>query len=246
MPDLLVLFTRFRELPDEQMKHIVDYVDSGQPGRGDANFEHTFDNKKSEKYAHYTWQTQEWEGGFGNRFSGETWINHHGQHGKQGTTRPYRTEQRRIIRSCAGSRMVMCGDPPGRLRCTASPCPVIASRWCWDEVLTGHAAGRIRPVAGKQNDPDDARRVDQDLHEATRQKRIAKVFTTTMGASQDLSTEGTRRLLVNACLWAVGQRKQSTHAEVRCRPWSANTNRIRSVLARGTRGVKPADHAVTK
>ena len=28
--DLLVLFTRFRDLPDEQMKHIVDYVNSGQ------------------------------------------------------------------------------------------------------------------------------------------------------------------------------------------------------------------------
>ncbi|MCL6553109.1 MAG: histidine--tRNA ligase [Firmicutes bacterium] len=29
--DLLILFTRFRDLPDEQMKHIVDYVDSGLP-----------------------------------------------------------------------------------------------------------------------------------------------------------------------------------------------------------------------
>src|SRR2546428_7511702 len=29
--DLLVLFTRFRQLPDDQMKHILDYVDSGRP-----------------------------------------------------------------------------------------------------------------------------------------------------------------------------------------------------------------------
>src|SRR5208282_2382648 len=29
--DLLVLFARFRELPDEQMKHIVDYVEAGKP-----------------------------------------------------------------------------------------------------------------------------------------------------------------------------------------------------------------------
>ena len=34
--------------------------------------------------------------------------------------------------------------------------------------------------------------------------RTGRVFTTTMGSSQDLSFEGTRRLLVNACLWAVG------------------------------------------
>ena len=32
----------------------------------------------------------------------------------------------------------------------------------------------------------------------------ARVFTTTMGASQDLLSEGTRRMLVNACYWAVG------------------------------------------
>src|SRR5438093_9132680 len=29
--DLMVIFTRFRELPDDQMKHIVDYVKSGRP-----------------------------------------------------------------------------------------------------------------------------------------------------------------------------------------------------------------------
>src|SRR5947209_14524726 len=29
--DLMVIFTRFRNLPDEQMKHIVDYVEAGKP-----------------------------------------------------------------------------------------------------------------------------------------------------------------------------------------------------------------------
>src|SRR3954470_3523383 len=29
--DLMVIFTRFRKLPDAQMKHIVDYVESGKP-----------------------------------------------------------------------------------------------------------------------------------------------------------------------------------------------------------------------
>ena len=32
----------------------------------------------------------------------------------------------------------------------------------------------------------------------------ARVFTTTMGAAQDFNSEGLRRLLVNACYWAVG------------------------------------------
>ena len=29
--DMLVLFTRFRELPDEQMKYIIDYTNAGKP-----------------------------------------------------------------------------------------------------------------------------------------------------------------------------------------------------------------------
>src|SRR5512142_3239843 len=29
--DMMVLFTRFRNLPDEQMKYFVDYVNSGKP-----------------------------------------------------------------------------------------------------------------------------------------------------------------------------------------------------------------------
>jgi hypothetical protein len=31
-----------------------------------------------------------------------------------------------------------------------------------------------------------------------------RVFTTTMGSSTDMAAEGTRRMLVNACYWAVG------------------------------------------
>jgi hypothetical protein len=34
--------------------------------------------------------------------------------------------------------------------------------------------------------------------------KTARVFTTTMGASQDLLNEGVRRMIVNACYWALG------------------------------------------
>src|SRR5699024_1343249 len=35
-----------------------------------------------------------------------------------------------------------------------------------------------------------------------------RVFTTTMGASIDLKSEDLRRLLVNACYWAVGMEEE--------------------------------------
>jgi hypothetical protein len=35
--------------------------------------------------------------------------------------------------------------------------------------------------------------------------RTGRIFTTTMGSSQDLQDEAFRRLLVNACYWAIGR-----------------------------------------
>ncbi len=40
--DLLVAFLRWRELPDDQMKHIVDYAESGRPIIGIRNATHPF------------------------------------------------------------------------------------------------------------------------------------------------------------------------------------------------------------
>ena len=40
--------------------------------------------------------------------------------------------------------------------------------------------------------------------------KAARVFTTTMGAATDLVSEGTRRMLVNACFWALGMEDQIT------------------------------------
>jgi len=43
----------------------------------------------------------------------------------------------------------------------------------------------------------------------TKTYKGARVFNTTMGASQDLMSAGLRRMLVNACYWAVGERVAS-------------------------------------
>ena len=52
--DLMIIFTRFRDLPDEQMKHIVDYVESGKPIIGLRTATHAFNIKPSKTYAKYT------------------------------------------------------------------------------------------------------------------------------------------------------------------------------------------------
>src|SRR5262249_26012478 len=84
--DLMVIFTRFRDLPDEQMKHIVDYVESGRPIVGFRTATPAFNIKDGKKtYAKYSFRNKEWDGGFGRQVLGETWIDHHGKHGTQST-----------------------------------------------------------------------------------------------------------------------------------------------------------------
>src|SRR5690242_2687918 len=79
--DLMVIFTRFRDLPDDQMKHIVDYVESGRPMVGLRTATHAFELKTNQTYQKYSWNSRQWEGGFGRQVLGETWIDHHGHHG---------------------------------------------------------------------------------------------------------------------------------------------------------------------
>src|SRR5258708_6171891 len=83
--DLMILFARFRDLPDAQMKHIVDYVESGRPIVAMRTATHAFDLKTSPTYRRYTWNSKEWEGGFGRQVLGETWVDHHGRHAVQST-----------------------------------------------------------------------------------------------------------------------------------------------------------------
>ncbi len=85
--DLCVMQLRFRELPDGQMKHFVDYVNSGRPLIALRTSTHAFayQRNKNSPYARYDWSSGQWPGGFGEQVLGETWISHHGAHGVEST-----------------------------------------------------------------------------------------------------------------------------------------------------------------
>jgi hypothetical protein len=58
-----------------------------------------------------------------------------------------------------------------------------------------------KPIEGKKNDP--MMPIAWTKTYKTDSGKTGRVFTTTMGASQDFASEGLRRLLVNACYWAL-------------------------------------------
>ena len=83
--DLMIIATRFRDLPDEQMKYIDAYVKSGRPILALRTATHAFRIPVGKTYSRYSFDSKEWDGGFGRQILGETWVNHHGHHGVEST-----------------------------------------------------------------------------------------------------------------------------------------------------------------
>ena len=196
--DLVIFFLRWRDLPDSQMKYIVDYVEAGKPIIGIRTATHAFALKSSKTYERWTWNSKEWDGGFGRQVLGETWIAHHGKHKVQST-------RARIVPGHAKHsilRGIRDGEiwTPTDVYTVKLPLPGDSSPLLLGEVLDGMQAAD-KAIAGAQNDPK--------LPVAwTRTYKGGRVFTTTMGSSQDLQNEGFRRLLVNASYWTLGLEKK--------------------------------------
>ncbi|MHC4647347.1 MAG: ThuA domain-containing protein [Planctomycetota bacterium] len=193
--DLMVIFTRFRELPDEQMKYIIDYTDSGKPIMGLRTSTHAFRYKKRKDspYAKYSFKDKEFEGGYGRQVLGETWINHYGRHQKEST--------RGLIAEGMENHPIVKG---------------VEDIWGPSDVygittLSGDSRPLIMGQVLKGMNPKDKPNAEKKLVPVawtktyTGQKgKKARVFTTTMGHGDDLKSEGFRRLLVNACYWCMG------------------------------------------
>ncbi len=196
--DLMVLFTRFRELPDGQMKYFDEYLQSGKPIVALRTATHAFaysENMESE-YVKYSYNSDVpgWEGGFGRQILGETWIDHHGVHGSEGT--------RGLIDGIMERK-----DHPA-LRGVSDiwgPTDVYGTRELEGDVdvlVWGASTNGMTPET-KINWEKSLMPVAWTKTYELEQGNTGKVFTTTMGSSQDMESEGFRRLLVNACYWAL-------------------------------------------
>ncbi len=201
--DLMIIATRFRDLPDDQMKHVAEYVDAARPILGMRTATHAFNIPTGKTYHRYSFNSKEdgWDGGFGRRILGETWINHHGHHGKQSS--------RGVIAPDAKDHPIVrgCGDiwGPTDVYTVRLPLPGDSKPLVLGQVLEGMKPAD-KPVSGKQNDPMMPVAWIRTYPGA--QGRTGRAFTTTMGAATDLESEGLRRLLVNAVYWSLGMEKQ--------------------------------------
>lgn len=199
--DLVIIATRFRELPDWQMQYVVDYFKAGNPVIGLRTATHAFaySGKVQSQFADWSYNSSKWEGGFGQQVLGETWINHHGKHGSQST--------RGVVHAGSESHPILRGvkDVWGPTDVYGiKHLPADATILLDGQVLEGMKP-EDKPIEGV-NDPlmplawlKDYQIVDG---------KPGKAFCTTMGAATDLASEDFRRLLVNAAYYLTGLESQ--------------------------------------
>jgi Trehalose utilisation len=199
--DLMVLFARWLELPDEQMKEIVDYTNSGRPIVALRTSTHPFNYRKHPEspYARFSYNNtlsynnREFAGGYGRQVLGETWIAHYGEHQKQST--------RGIVAPGMEKHPILRGvrDIWGESDVYAITTPSGDSQpLVMGQVLMGMEADsppdstkKLTPVAWIKTYTGDSGKTD-------------RIFTTTMGHAMDFKNEGFRRMVVNACYWVLG------------------------------------------
>jgi type 1 glutamine amidotransferase len=234
--DLMVIATRFRNLPDEQMREIDAYLRAGRPVVGMRTATHAFNIPAGRAFHNYAWnhQGEVMPQGFGRQVLGETWISHHGRHGKESTrglVAPEATDHP-ILRGINDGDIWGPTDVYGvRLPLPGDTRPLVLG-----QVLSDMQPGSA-PVVGPKNDP--LMPVAWTKTYSVAGGPSGRVFATTMGAATDMVAAGTRRLLVNGCYWAVG-------LEARI-PAAANVDLVGEFVPtafsfNGARkGVKPAD-----
>ena len=234
--DLMVIATRFRNLPDEQMKEIDDYLRAGKPVVGLRTATHAFNVPAGRAYAHYSWNHKgdRFTEGFGRQVLGETWINHHGAHGKEST--------RGIVAPGAEDHPILRGIGDGEIWGPTDvygirlPLPGDSKPLVLGQVLAGMTPD-AEPVAGAKNDP--LMPVAWTKTYAIEDGPSGRVFTSTMGAATDLVSEGTRRLLVNGCYWAAGL--ESLIPERSCVEIVGEFEPTAFGFKRARKGLKPGD-----
>jgi hypothetical protein len=225
---LMVLFAMDLTLPDEQMKHFIDYLESGKPVFGIRCSLLSFRYEKSSPYARF----DVGNGAYATALFGESWKGHYGEHGKESTRglRDGLHESHPILRG-----VIDVWGPTDVYR--ISRLPPDAMVLMHGQVLSGMK-------------PDDRPNLQKSLMPMVWVREIkresganSRVVVSTIGAAQDMESEDLRRLYVNSIYWAVGQESNIPQkADVRYvgEGWKA------SPFGGGKfhRGLKPADFTV--
>lgn len=217
--DLMVIFTRFRALPDAQMTHFQNYLMAGKPLVAIRTATHAFEfGDSGSAWTHWGNSSNDpespWNGGFGRLVLGEKWYTHHGHHKQQST--------RGLVAPDAAEHPIARGIADGDIW---GPTDVYGVRLPMPEGVVPIFLGQVinRTDAFDENDPFfGLKSTDNEVatvNPASRNEynpndpmmpiawtkpyqlpdgEAGMAFTSTIGSSTDFANTGVRRLLVNA------------------------------------------------
>jgi len=193
--DLMVIFTRFLDLPDDQMKHIDAYIKRGGPVVGLRTSSHAFKIPEGKTYSRYDFKSKDptFKKGFGHQILGNTWVGHYGRNHTQGTRILLIPEQK--------DNPILTGVKDHAF-CHAGGYVGIA-----DETFTVLANSQPLVSMKRDADPDPKKKpmpCTWTRHYTAEDGKKARVFHSTQGASEDLLDPDYRRLIVNGIFWAAG------------------------------------------
>jgi len=197
--DLFVISARFLNLPDEEMAHVVAYLDRGGPVVGMRTSSHAFKIPGGSKYAKYDFKSKDadYENGFGHQILGNTWVGHYGENHKQGTRITTVPEQRGNVILTGVGETAFChaGAYVGK---AAPDFTVLTTSQPLVSMEPSAEADKTKPPM-----PSTWTR-----HYAAKDGSKHRVFHTTQGASEDILDDNYRRLIINGILWAAGLEKE--------------------------------------
>ena len=193
--DLFFIFTRFLNIPDEEMAHIEAYLERGGPVVGLRTSSHAFKIPAKAKYAKYDFRSkvEGYENGFGHQILGNTWVGHYGTNHKQGTRIVKATDQEDhvILTGFDGTAFCHAGAYVGK------PGPDFTV------LTTSQPLMSMEPTA----DPDSKKPPMPSTwtrHYESKDGKKHRVFHSTQGASEDILDDNYRRMILNGTLWALG------------------------------------------
>ncbi|MGB3800067.1 MAG: ThuA domain-containing protein [Lewinella sp.] len=195
--DLMVVFTRFRQLPAEMAAKITDYAESGRPMVGFRTATHAF-NYTEESDSALMHLNNEWP----TEVFGQQWITHHG-HFEDGHGRLTEVS----LADGRADHPILNGVEPFE-----------AYSWLYhvdggdwelagdsEPLLMGHSLRSNHEEAGKLEEfPLDNPVAWTKTYTGT-SGEAARVFFTTLGHPYDFHEESMRKLALNGIYWALGR-----------------------------------------
>jgi len=193
--DLMVMFTRFRKLPPEQLAPILRYAESGKPVVGFRTATHAFRYDGGELAAK---MNEAWP----KDLFGQCWITHHGHFGDGleylTAVEPVPNPDEPILRGVK---------------------PFLAYSWLYHVEGGGDTlTGDCKPLAiGRTLKSSHAARHDRypatnpvawTKIRKTASGKEGRVFFTTLGHPFDFKDDSMRRLALQGILWALGQEER--------------------------------------